>query len=75
MHRNEPVSGLALQLNDLPLGCQATGQLINRGVINQQCEQLLIVLVGELKFVMAPTRGEPLFGNQEQHGFAASRRV
>src|SRR5215813_11943146 len=45
--------------------------MIKWNVIDQQCEQLLIELVGELIFVAAPFRGDPILGHQEQNRLAA----
>ena len=75
MNREEALGRLALEANDLPLRGEPAGQAIERDIVDQQREQLLVEPVGELIFVAAPFRGEPFFRHEEQHRLAAGRRI
>src|SRR5262245_8001871 len=65
----------ALEVNYLPLRGEAARQVIERYVVDQEREQLLIESVRELVFVGAPFRGEPHLRYEEQNSLAASSRI
>jgi len=65
----------ALEVNYLPLRGEAARQAIERYVVDQEREQLLIESAGELIFVAAPFRGEPNLRYEKQNRLAASGRI
>ena len=75
MDGDETLSRLAFEANDLPLRSQPTGQAIERDIVDQEREQFFVEPVGELIFVAAPFRGEPIFRHEKQHRLAAGGGV
>ena len=75
MDGEEALGRLAFEAHHLPLRGEPARQAIERDVVDQQREQLLIELVGELIFVAAPFRGEPILRDEEQNRLAASGRI
>jgi hypothetical protein len=73
--RKEALSRLSLEAHHLPLRGEATGQVVERNVVDQQREQLLIEPAGELVFVATPFRGQPNLRDEEQNSLAARGRI
>lgn len=67
MQRDETFGGRSGKPNDLPMFGERAGQPIQRDILGQKCEQLFVELVGELIFVVAPFRAQPILRNEEQH--------
>ena len=63
------------QAHDLPTAGQVCGKRADRQVLDQHTEQPLVQAVCQIEFLTAPDRTKPGFGDQEQHRFAAVRRL
>ena len=61
--------------HDLPVAGEFLGKFRDRQVLDQDAEQSLVQVVREIEFFAAPNRSKPGFGHQEQHRFAAVRRL
>ena len=75
MDGEETLGRLAREMYDLPLRAEPARQAVERNVVDQQREQLLVELVRELVFVGAPFQREPMLRDEEQDRLAARGRI
>src|SRR5262249_13232484 len=71
----EASGGSPLNPKALPLRCGPAWQTLERGVVDDQCEQLLVVFIGNLVLVLAPGRGEPVRRDDKQNRFTTGCRI
>src|SRR5262249_27675029 len=72
---DEALGRLSLQPNDLPLRCEAAWQTVERGVVDAECAQLLVVFIGTLELALTPGRGEPVRRDDKQNCFTTGCRI